>query len=86
MILSSSTSCICFFIKNICIVAFVLSIIWFCVSNVGQMYLPSQIGDDLWWKFSMVDNYLSIIPMFFLYIVIFKASLWVYRWRSRHEE
>ena len=40
-------------------VAFVLSIIWFCVSNVGQMYL---------------------------YIVIFKASLWVYRWRSRHEE
>ena len=26
------------------------------------------------------------IPMFFLYIVIFKASLWVYRWRSRHEE
>ena len=67
-------------------VAFVLSIIWFCVSNVGQMYLPSQIGDDLWWKFSMVDNYLSVIPMFFLYIVIFKASLWVYRWRSRHEE
>ena len=67
-------------------VAFVLSIIWFCVSNVGQMYFPSQIGDDLWWKFSMVDNYLSIIPMFFLYIVIFKASLWVYRWRSRHEE
>ena len=61
-------------------VAFVLSIIWFCVSNVGQMYLPSQISDDLWWKFS------SIIPMFFLYIVIFKASLWVYRWRSRHEE
>ena len=45
-------------------VAFVLSIIWFCVSNVGQMYLPSQMGDDLWWKFSLVDNYLSIIPMF----------------------
>ena len=67
-------------------VAFVLSIIWFCVSNVGQMYLPLQKGDDLWWKFSLVDNYLSIIPMFFLYIVIFKASLWVYRWRSRHEE
>ena len=44
------------------------------------------MGDDLWWKFSLVDNYLSIIPMFFLYIVIFKASLWVYRWRSRHEE
>ena len=56
------------------------------VSNVGQMYLPLQMGDDLWWKFSLVDNYLSIIPMFFLYIVIFKASLWVYRWRSRHEE
>ena len=67
-------------------VAFALSIIWFCVSNVGRMYLPSQMGDDLWWKFSLVDNYLSIIPMFFLYIVIFKASLWVYRWRSRHEE
>lgn len=67
-------------------VAFVLSIIWFCVSNVGRMYSPLQLGDDLWWKFSMVDNYLSIIPMFFLYIVIFKASLWVYRWRSRHEE
>ena len=67
-------------------VAFVLSIIWFCVSNVGRMYLPLQMGDDLWWKFSLVDNYLSIIPMFFLYIVIFKASLWVYRWRSRHEE
>ena len=65
-------------------VAFVLSIIWFCVSNVG--HLPLQMGDDLWWKFSLVDNYLSIIPMFFLYIVIFKASLWVYRWRSRHEE
>ena len=27
-----------------------------------------------------------VLPMFFLYIVIFKASLWVYRWRSRHEE
>ena len=26
------------------------------------------------------------IPMFFLYIVIFKISLWTYRWRSRHEK
>ncbi len=68
-------------------VAFVLSVIWFCVSSINLMYFPMHEADDTKrWEFYMVDNYLSVLPMFFLYIVIFKVSLWINRRRCRHEE
>ena len=68
-------------------VAFVLSVIWFCVSGINLMYFPMHEADDTKrWVFYMVDNYLSVLPMFFLYIVIFKVSLWINRRRCRHEE
>ena len=59
----------------------------FCVSSINLMYFPMHEADDTKrWVFYMVDNYLSVLPMFFLYIVIFKVSLWINRRRCRHEE
>ncbi len=69
-------------------IAFVLSILWLLLWYLNVPFKPSDMESVR--KTSIVlhiiQGYLSFIPMFFLYIVIFKISLWTYRWRSRHEK
>ena len=63
-------------------IAFVLSILWLLLWCLNVPFKPSDMESVR--KTSIVlhiiEGYLSFIPMFFLYIVIFKISLWTYRW------
>lgn len=67
--------------------AFVLSILWLLLWYLNVPFKSSDMDvRKISIVFHIIEGYLSFIPMFFLYIVIFKISLWTYRWRSRHEK
>lgn len=68
------------------VAAFTVSVLWLVIRMVGGLYVRLEPFDTVWWIVSYVDRLLTLIPFFFLYVVVFKAHLWIYRWRSSHEE
>ena len=68
-------------------VTFVIAILWLIFQISYRLYeTPDMTDTGTMMAYNALDLMSSVFMMFFIYIIIFKTNIAIYRWRSNHEK